>query len=314
LSATISHPPVRNATMALDKKLYLFGSYFLFTIVAIALILLTWFVMTLVLRFFHIRGLPDKRYDWSLHNDGIQRIKGVLTQHDLNQLRHLAETDQTLKMQEYLLHPQSSLSRHVMPLLPEGYVFHDYIFFIRRSQFHTCHRDYNGDLFNEGIHPSYTMIVYLSDMDRCLDVIPGSHTSKDDNMGLTDRTQTVHCLTGDVLLFNANIVHSGSLNEGAFPRVQLKVSHRDDLEKLAYYQGYHKVMNEEMGYSTALQNLHKHLTCTFPIISEWTKGYDNNKDAAKGTTKGTTKSDADKSVEKEQSLISTFYAKLDEAK
>jgi hypothetical protein len=292
--------------MVFGKKIQTVFMYFVFSIVVIALVLLTWFVMTLVLRFFHIRGLPKKRYNWSLHNDGIQRIKGVLTQHDLNQLRHLAETDQTLKIQEYLLHPQSSLSRHVMPLLPEGYVFHDYIFFIRRSQFHTCHRDYNGDLFNEGIRPSYTMIVYLSDMDRCLDVIPGSHTSKNDNLGLTDRTQTVHCLTGDVLLFNANLVHSGSLNDGTFPRVQLKVSHRDDMEKLAYYQNYHKVLNEESPYSQANQYFQKHLFCTFPIISEWTKGYDTNKD--------TTKSDAVKSVEKEQSLISTFYAKLDEAK
>jgi len=294
--------------MVLGKKFYLIGSYVFFTFIAIALVLLTWFVMTLVLRFFHIRGLPEGREDWSLSHDGIQRIKGVLTEHDLNQLRHLAETDKTLQMQEYLLHPQSSLSRHVIPLLPKDYEFHDYIFFIRRSQFHTCHRDYNGDLFNEGIHPSYTMIVYLSDMDRCLDVIPGSHKNKEHNMGMTDRTQTVHCLTGDVLLFNANIVHSGSLNEGqnGFPRVQLKVSHRDDMKKLDYYQGYHKVMNEEMGYSSALQNLHKHLTCTFPIISEWTKGFDNNKDKAK--------SDADAAVEKDRTLISTFYAKLDEAK
>jgi hypothetical protein len=201
-----------------------------------------------------------------------------------------------------------------MPLLPEGYEFHDYIFFIRRSQFHTCHRDYNGDLFNEGIHPSYTMIVYLTDMDRCLDVIPGSHTSKDDNLGLTDRTQTVHCLTGDVLLFNANIVHSGSLNDGSFPRVQLKVSHRDDLEKLDYYQGYHKVLNEESPYSQTNQYFQKHLFCTFPMLSEVFKGYDTNKDAAKNTTKGTTQSDADKSVEKEQSLISSYYANLDDAK
>jgi hypothetical protein len=60
-----------------------------------------------------------------------------------------------------------------------------------------------------------------------------------------------------------------------------------------------------MGYSAVLQNLHKHLTCTFPIISEWTKGYDMNK---------TTKSDAEATAEKERTLISTFYAKLDDAK
>jgi len=292
--------------MALGKKLQLLGSYLVFALVALVVLFLTWFIMTLVLRFFHVRGLPQGREDWSLGHDGIQRIQNVLSQEELNQLRHLAETDQTRKMQELLLHPQSSLSRRVLPLLPTGYEFHDYIFFIRRSQFHTCHRDYNGDLFNEGIHPSYTLIVYLSDMDRCLDVIPGSHKGKEHNVGITDHTQTVHCLTGDVLLFNANLVHSGSLNDGAFPRVQLKVSHRDDHAKLDYYQDYHKVMNEEMGYSTAVQHLQKHLTCTFPVISEWTKGYDNNRDAAP--------SDADKSVEKDKSLISSFYAKLDEAK
>lgn len=281
-------------------------SYFIFIIMAIVVLSITYLSLTYLLRFLHIYGIHDKR-DWSLHHDGIVRIPKVLTEHDLNRIQHLSSIDETLQIKDHLLHPQSSLRRHILPLLPDGYEFHDYIFFIRRSQFHTCHRDYNGDLFHETqLHPSYTLIVYLSDMDRCLDVIPGSHRNLDHDVGMTDWTQTVHCLTGDVLLFNANLVHSGSLNDGAFPRVQLKISHRDDMEVLNFYTKYNKVMNEESGASQPIQYLQKHLTCTFPGLSTLTRGYDANQDA--------TKTDSEIAAEKERSLIASVYYKLDEAK
>jgi hypothetical protein len=276
-------------------KPFFFFLYFLFFIIIIYL------CMTLVMRFFHVRQWGKPRTDWDLEKDGIQRFQRIMTEEDMRILRGLMERDETLQMQEYLTRPGSTLSDKVLTFLPPGYQFHDYVFYLKKSRFHTCHRDYNGDQFNgEQKHPSYTVIVYLTDMNRCLDVIPGSHQHREDNVNWTDTTQTVHCLTGDALLFDANLVHSGSLNDGDFPRVQMKISHRDDMETLDFYSDYHKVLNEENKTSPELLYLQKHLSCTFPIISEWTQSYDKNKDAGNSSGAST-------------SLLSSIYAKLDNA-
>jgi len=167
------------------------------------------------------------------------------------------------------------------------YVFQDYIWVIQKSSVHTCHRDNNGDFFNPGQkHPSYTMLVYLEDMDRCLSVIPKSHTHVDSyftnfNGGL----HTVLCNQGDAILFNANLIHAGCINEkDDHLRIQLKVSHRDDIPKLAYYQNYNKVLNESNSIPRYIRKLQKHISCMFPGVSNYTQ--QENISSARGSDNG----------------------------
>ena len=45
------------------------------------------------------------------------------------------------------------------------YIFQDYVFIIKRSSIHTCHRDSNGDFFNaDQKYPSYTILFFLEDI------------------------------------------------------------------------------------------------------------------------------------------------------
>jgi ectoine hydroxylase-related dioxygenase (phytanoyl-CoA dioxygenase family) len=150
---------------------------------------------------------------------------------------------------------------------------------IKKSQFHTCHRDYNGDFFNEGQkHPSYTIIIYLEDMKKCLDIIPKSHVQKGSyNFNLTDYTQTVTCKNRDAFLFNANLVHNGSINEYEnHMRIQMKISHKDDQKTLYFYNDYNKMLTEENHSPAFFQYAQKHASCQFPFVGEVLKKYDHN--------------------------------------
>jgi len=170
-----------------------------------------------------------------------------------------------------------------------GYVFQDYIWIIQKSVVHTCHRDNNGDFFNEGQqYPSYTMIVYLEDMGKCLSVLPKSH--QDPNSYFFNFTQTltdIPCKKGDVLLFNANLIHVGTFNEKEDNiRVQLKVTHREDIKHILYYEDFNKVLNQENELPLVLRKAQRSLSCTFPGISDLTQG--ENIRTARGSDNGVT--------------------------
>ena len=187
-------------------------------------------------------------------------------------------------------------------VLGKDYLFQDYIFLLKKSQFHTCHRDYNGDLFNpEQKHPSYTIIFYLTNMGKCLDVLPESHLSMDHNYNLTDYTQTISCKKGDAILFNANLVHNGSLSDtDNNARIQMKISHKSDLETLDFYNDYNKVLDTADTSPTIYKLAQKHITCQFPVISHLAKQFDNNK--------------SDKEPSPFSEFFSQFFAKLETVK
>ncbi len=156
-----------------------------------------------------------------------------------------------------------------------GYQLMDYIMFLENSVLHTCHRDNNSEYFND-ILPSYTIILYIDDMNRCLDVIPKSHNDK---LGvyLYDKTRTFVCKGGSIILFNASLVHSGSVDsDNNNRRIQLKVSHKGDLDKLSFYQKYYKILNKQNTNSDISKRVQKHFSCRFPIISDMTQGNDKN--------------------------------------
>jgi len=177
------------------------------------------------------------------------------------------------------------------------YVFQDYIWIIEKSSVHTCHRDNNGDFFNENQkYPSYTALVYLEDMDKCLGVMPESHKDLYSNsMNFTDTVKNILCNKGDVIIFNANLIHVGTINRTKDSknnwntkddnlRIQLKITHKDDIENIMYYEDFNKVLNQDNTLPLSLRLAQKRLSCMFPILSNLTQ--QENIRTARGSDNG----------------------------
>jgi hypothetical protein len=168
--------------------------------------------------------------------------------------------------------------------LSDDYIIMDYIMFLSNSVLHTCHRDNNGSRFNDIEHKSYTMIIYVDDMDRCLDVIPRSHN----HLGWykTDTTKSFMCKPGSIILFDSDLIHSGSLNEDTTNnrRIQMKVCHKDDVKKLDFYSDYYKILDKKNTNSDFSKKIQKHFTCTYPVFADFTQG--SNKDYISGNISG----------------------------
>ena len=169
----------------------------------------------------------------------------------------------------------------------QDYIFQDYIWIIQKSSVHTCHRDNNGDFFNEGQkNPSYTMLVYLEDMEKCLSVIPKSHSDINSHfIDFNNSLRTIICNKGDVVIFNANLIHVGCINEKDDNiRIQLKVTHKLDIPHIAYYQNYNKVLNEDNKVPKFIRKTQRSISCIFPGISNYTQ--QENISSARGSDNG----------------------------
>jgi hypothetical protein len=214
-----------------------------------------------------------------LEKEGVVLLPKLLSNVEMDVLKDDIESDNILQAKKEIMQSKK-IRKQIDELLGEDYVFQDYIFLIKKSRFHTCHRDYNGDLFNDGQkNPSYTIIFYLTDMGKCLDVLPESHQSMKHNYNWTDYTQTILCGKGDALLFNANLVHNGSLTDREENmRIQMKLSHKSDLETLSFYNQYNKVLNPSEDTTPMFyKQVQKHVSCQFPVLSQYVKQFDNNK-------------------------------------
>lgn len=258
--------------------------------------------LTFLLRQYYLSSTPDINLLLSPQNlceNGIAIIPDFVSQTDIAAIKQYIETNDVVGAKKYII-SAPTVQENIKNILGDGYEFNDYIFLIKKSQFHTCHRDYNGDFFNEGQkHPSYTIIIYLENMEKCLDVIPKSHIKKGEyNINFTDYTQSILCKGGDAILFNANLVHNGSLNERENNiRIQMKISHKHDQTVLHFYNNYNKILNAENNTPMAFKQIQKHVSCQFPILSEYLKQYDYNKNKDGG---------GDSS-----SFFSQFFAKLE---
>ena len=245
------------------------------------LLLLLLLFLSIVLRYFAVDTyykLDDfTSMKETLKHDGIAKIPNLLPENELQSIVEYVNQDK-IKDAKHRILQSLDIQNKIKNLLGPDYEFHDYVFIIKKSQFHTCHRDYNGDFFNKKQkYPSYTMIVYLENMNKCLDIIPKSHKSMEHNYNITDYSQTVQCGKGDALIFNANLVHNGALNEkDNNMRIQLKISHKSDKDVLYFYNNYNKVLNSENKSPMILKKIQKHITCQFPIISHYVKEYDKN--------------------------------------
>jgi hypothetical protein len=220
---------------------------------------------------------PDRliRYghNYDLERDGFSLYKKVFQDSDIEYIKQLCHTKQYKKAKGYAL-SYPKLLQLKNEITNGDYVFQDYIWIIQKSSVHTCHRDNNGDFFNENQkYPSYTVLIYLEDMEKCLGVMPGSHKDFYTNsVNITDTVQNIICNKGDMIAFNANLIHVGTMNKKEDNlRIQLKLTHKDDIQNISYYENFNKVLNQENTLHWSLRRTQKRLSCMFPIVSDFTQ-------------------------------------------
>ena len=227
---------------------------------------------------------------YNLDKDGVTVLKEVLTQQEIEKLRSCCFKSEYKKAKNLLIH-DSGLSAKLEPVIKDSnYQLQDYIMIIQKSSFHTCHRDNNGDFFNKGQnHPSYTLLIILEPMEKCLGVIPQSHKRLSSfAVNFTDQVINLVCQPGDAILFNANLIHVGAINDNMDDhlRIQMKVSHKDDLNVLEYYQDFNKVLNESNTIPRPIRRFQRNMSCMFPFVSNMTQ--QENIRSARGSDNGAT--------------------------
>jgi hypothetical protein len=110
-------------------------------------------------------------------------------------------------------------------------------------------------------------------MEKCLGVIPNSHKDVNSyNFNMKNNVVNLLCNKGDIILFNANLIHVGTLNQKDDNlRIQMKITHKEDIDSLSYFQNYNKVLKRENNLPFFMKHAHKNLSCMFPIMSNLTQ-------------------------------------------
>jgi hypothetical protein len=68
------------------------------------------------------------------------------------------------------------------------------------------------------------------------------------------------------------LIHVGGLNEKPDNlRIQMKLTHKDDIEFISYYENYNKVLNKDNNIPFILKKIQKNASCMFPGISNLTQ-------------------------------------------
>lgn len=244
--------------------------------VIIYTILMILLVLFLLYRLVFVGELTiEKTAKYQLNTQGFQVFKNVVNEDTVREYTHLCK-EHEYKQLKHKINENTKINDLIHAQFGDGYVLQDYIWIIEKSTVHTCHRDNNGEFFNKGQkHPSYTMLIYLENMDKCLGVIPYSHLSKSSNNinFFFNEVINLKCNAGDLIIFNANLIHVGTINRDKDDhlRIQMKITHKDDLETLQYYQNFNKVLNKENPLPNSLRHVQRNFSCMFPVLSDFTQ-------------------------------------------
>lgn len=240
------------------------------------MLILSIILFSLIIKSFRCSYIKNPKQCNILKN-GFQVIQ-CFSNDEIRYMKHLSDKDENSQIKSFI-HSHRGAQEKIRHILGPDYVFQDYIFLLKKSQIHTCHRDNNGDMYNpQQKHPSYTILFYLEPMERCLDVIDKSHVSKW-GLFLTDASKSVPCTPGDAILFDANLYHSGSFNKKSDNlRIQMKISHKDDIYALQFYQGYNKILDKGAKNPGIVRKLQKHFTCQYPFLSDLTNDVHKGKE------------------------------------
>lgn len=245
-------------------------------------------ILLLVIRLFYSDDIIEYNSDkFNLHEHGIKVFKNILNNNEVDEIIERCNHENYNDVKKTLLH-NTKLLKLIRSSTTDNHIFQDYIWIIKKSVVHTCHRDNNGDFFNKNQnHPSYTMLIYLEDMEKCLGVIPSSHRIVNSHsINIVDKVKNIPCKKGDVILFNANLIHVGCINKKDDNlRIQLKVSHKDDIDKLQYYQNYNKILNKDNELPISIRKGQRNFSCMFPFLSNLTQN--ENIRTSRGSVNGT---------------------------
>ena len=233
-------------------------------------ILLLLIVISIVSRFTRNTFITNPR-DCNIESNGFQIIN-ALTPDEVNTIKTLDNN----QVHDFI--KSSNVHNTVTNIIGPDYKLMDYTWIIEKASVHTCHRDSNGDIFNDLSHPSYTLIIYIDEMDRSIDVVDGSHKNFQP-IFLTDPSKSIKCNPGEAILFNSNLLHAGSDNTKPNNlRIQMKFAHVDDIQKFTKITNVHKVMNKKFITPRFIRKLQKHITCQCPMFDmEAQKTYYMNK-------------------------------------
>jgi len=213
--------------------------------------------------------IDDRDNNYDICEDGLCTFQNILSQNEVKILLEKSKNKDYKFIKDFIIQ-NKKIKKIYNKLLGEDYQFQDYIFVIKRSSIHTCHRDGNGDFFNKDQkYPSYTIIIYLEDMEKSLGVIPKSHKNVDSfGINITNKLINLPCKKGDIIIFNANLLHVGTINEkDDHFRIQMKITHKDDIQAISFYENYNKILDEENKLPKSIRIFQRNLSCMFPFVS-----------------------------------------------
>lgn len=191
----------------------------------------------------------------------------MFTQEEVNHLLGLSKNKKYEDVYEYITtHPR--VIQNIRGVIGEGYEFQNYLMSIEKSSVSTCHRDENGQFFNKDLkHPSYTILFYLKELNGCLDVVEKSH--KQSSIVNFKQLKTIECVPGQAILFDADMIHSGTKHDmDDTTRIQLKLHHRDDV--FPKYLENTKLRLDASKDSTGISNVIRGISCTLPFLGDLT--------------------------------------------
>lgn len=250
----------------------------------LVLIIIVISIYLIYLLFFKSENIMLSNCD--LAKNGFCIIKNVLSNEEIENFKQMSDNENYKNIKEDLIKNQK-INDIIEDKIGINYIFQDYIWIIKKSSVHTCHRDNNGDFFNKDQkHPSYTALIYLENLDKCLGVIPTSHLVKYSyGINFYDPIVNLLCNKGDMIIFNANLIHVGTINDKHDNlRIQMKITHKDDINALSYYQNFNKIANNKNTVPDYIRQLQLKTSCMFPIFSDLTQ--DVNIQSARGSDNG----------------------------
>lgn len=225
-------------------------------------------ILFVLLIFISFTGKKKVCENSSLEKNGYVLLD-MFNENDLNYINELWKNKETDKI-KHCIHNHANVQKQIKNQIGNDYVFQDYVLLIEKSRIHTCHRDFNSPILNKNQkYTSYTIIFYMEPMENCLDVIDGSH--KHTGIYLTDSTCTVKCKVGQALLFDASLFHVGSFNDKPDnKRIQMKLSHYDDIDNIKIYEQYNKTLNKDTKIPQSVVAFQKHMSCQLPVMADLT--------------------------------------------
>ena len=241
----------------------------------IIIIIIILIIASIFFKYINKNNIITINDNYTLENNGFE-IFNILDKNEIIKINILWNNKKYDDIKK-IIHNNNNLLDIINKKLGNNYIFQDYIFLIEKSRIHTCHRDNNGKMFNKNQkYPSYTLLIFIDQIQNCLDIIPNSHINKN-NIFITDVTSTIKCNIGNIIIFDANLIHSGSFNiKPNNKRIQMKLIHKEDKDILDFYEKYNKKLDKDNNLPNSIINIQKHLSCQFPIVSDILQPLVNN--------------------------------------